>query len=152
MNGLLLELAPYLRRGHCCSQLLADLALAKTGKKAPELVHAMKGLCLGIGGAGCDCGLLSGGAAILAWLSCPSGQEAHPMLDALTNDYANWFLARTAASGSRCDGILDALSASSEARPAPQAADMALCTDLLSECWQKILDLCEEYDIEAIED
>ncbi len=149
-DDLTLGLLPFIRRGHCCSQLLMDMALSPSGREEPGLVHAMRGLCLGLGGAGCECGLLSGGAAVLAWLS--RDQSAASMPDAMVNDYAQWFRERTADCGMQCDGITAFLARQQGAEPRPGSRDMSLCTPLLSDCWQKIVMLCDEYGIDMEEE
>ena len=150
MNPVLLDLLPHVRQGHCCSQLLFALAEQLAGTEEPGLMRAMRGLCHGIGQSGGPCGLLTGGAAALAWLSGGSAGEPHPMLDAMTGEYAAWFAERTAScGGSGCENISRGL-ASETGQPLPEGAmpPMELCGDLLAECWGKILDIYDAYGLE----
>lgn len=152
MNPLLLELLPWVRQGYCCSQLLLLLLLQAQGVENPALLRAMQGLCVGIGYSGGPCGLLTGGAATLA---CVAGkgqdtEQPHPLLDALLNDYARWFEERTRAfGGTYCDAVAQGLAVEQgRAVPAGQTPDPAGCGDLLAECWEKILDLMQAYELD----
>ena len=129
MHPLMMDLLPLVRQGYCCSQLLVQLLVQAQGREVPDLVRALHGLCHGIGQSGGPCGLLTGGACVLALLAGKGaeGEEPHPMLTPLLNDYAGWFYERTAES----------------AEPDPVA-----CGDLLAECWEKILELIQNYDLD----
>jgi hypothetical protein len=148
MDDLMLSLVPFLRKGHCCSQLLMDLALSGREEESPDLVRAMRGLCLGLSGAGCECGLLHGGAAVLAWL-CGEGKRGLP--DAIINEYAQWFIERTAICGTRCDSIASYLAIDAGVPRSGAAPDMTACAPLLSDCWERIRELCDEYGIDMEE-
>lgn len=151
MNALLLELVPWIREGYCCSQLLILLVLRAQGAENPGLVRAAGGLCHGMGQSGGACGLLTGGAAVLGYLACKGadGETPHPMAEPLVNDYATWFSQRV------CTGACRKVSCHDVSCPAIQAetggADMTLCGDLLADCWDKIVDLCADYDIDMME-
>ena len=101
MHPLMMDLLPLVRQGYCCSQLLVQLLVQAQGREIPDLVRALHGLCHGIGQSGGPCGLLTGGACVLALLAGKGaeGEEPHPMLAPLLNDYASWFYERTAAYG-----------------------------------------------------
>ena len=153
-----LELLPYLREGHCCSQLLMDLALDLCKEKgrgyyinaASDMLASLRGLCIGLGGAGCECGLLSGGAVVLAWLS--KNNEESYLPDAMVNEYAAWFKERTAGCGCRCDEITSFLARQHGGGKAAEGRDMTACAPLLRDCWQKIIQLCESYGIDLEEE
>ena len=152
MNPVLLDLLPYVRQGYCCSQLLFALAEQLAGTEEPGLMGAMRGLCHGIGQSGGPCGLLTGGAAVLARLSSEKAEEPHPMLDAMTNEYATWFLERVASCGGYgCEAVSRGLAAQAgQSLPEGGMPPMELCGDLLAECWGKILDLYDAYDLENV--
>ena len=152
MNALLLDILPQVRQGYCCSQLLFTLAQQLTGVEDAGLMLAMRGLCHGIGQSGGPCGLLTGGAAVLAWLSSTKEDEPHPMLDAMTNEYASWFMERTGAyGGTGCENVSRGLAAEAGA-PLPEGGmpPMELCGDLLAECWEKLLDIYDSYGLEGV--
>ncbi|WP_418764051.1 DVU_1555 family C-GCAxxG-C-C protein [Mailhella sp.] len=149
MNALLLDLLPYVRQGYCCSQLMLALAKQLDDRENSGLMCAMRGLCHGLGQAGGPCGLLTGGAAILAWLSSDKEEEPHPMIDAMVHEYASWFMERTHDYGGvECERVAAGL-ASSAGTPLPEGGmpPMDLCGDLLAECWEKLLDIYESYDL-----
>ena len=151
MNALVMELLPYVRQGMCCSQLLMVLATQARGEENPGLVRAMGGLCHGIGQSGGPCGLLAGGAAALAWLSGTDGGEPHLMLEPLVNDYASWFYGRCQNYGGHgCEQVVAGLAAEAGATPTAGKPDMSLCADLLAECWDKILELYDSYDLGSV--
>lgn len=151
MNALLLDLLPYVHKGYCCSQLMLALARQLDDTEDTGLMCAMRGLCHGIGQSGGPCGLLTGGAAVLAWLSSRNEEEAHPMIDAMTNEYSSWFMERVKAyGGTGCENVSTGLAAEA-GTPVPEGGmpPMELCGDLLSECWNKLLDIYESYDLES---
>lgn len=149
MNDLLLELLPYIRQGYNCAQLLVVLAQQASGQEDHGLLLAARGLGHGIGHSGGPCGLLSGGAAALTWLASSDSEEAHPMLDAMLHDYAVWFMEH--ASSTSCDAIVTNLAAQAgESLKPGETPPMQLCGDLLCECWAKILELGESYQLRSL--
>ena len=131
MHPLMMDLLPLVRQGYCCSQLLVQLLVQAQGREVPDLVRALHGLCHGIGQSGGPCGLLTGGACMLA-----------PLL----NDYASWFYERTAAYGGHsCEQVALGLGARTAAGAEP---DPVACGELLAECWEKILELIQNYDLD----
>lgn len=140
------DVLPFVRQGYCCSQILLLLALQAQGSENPGLVRAVSGLCHGLGQSGGNCGLLTGGACVLAYFSGKGSdfEQANPMFDPLINEYATWFVEMTQKKygGCNCPQILgEALSES--VRP-----DMSRCGDMLAQCWEKILELCDSYSID----
>ena len=152
MHPLMLELLPWVRQGYCCSQLLLLLLLQAREEENPGLVRAMQGLCVGIGHADGPCGLLTGGACALGLLAGKGAddEDAQPLLEALLNDYAQWFAERTRAyGGTGCDEVAPGLAAEQGRASVPgQPADPAGCGDLLADCWEKILDLMQTYELD----
>lgn len=150
MNPLMLELLPLVRQGYCCSQLLILLMLQLRDQENPSLVRAMQGLCHGIGQSDGPCGLLTAGACALGMIAGKGAdnETAHPMLTPMLNDYATWFYERvTPYGGIGCGAIAAGLGApgGGEAGGPP---DPAACGDLLAECWEKILELAQSYDVD----
>ncbi len=137
MHPLMMDLLPLVRQGYCCSQLLVQLLVQAQGREVPDLVRALHGLCHGIGQSDGPCGLLTGGACVLALLAGKGaeGEEPHPMLAPLLNDYASWFYERTAAYGGHsCEQVALGLGARTAAGAEP---DPVACGDLLAECWER---------------
>ena len=75
MHPLMMDLLPLVRQGYCCSQLLVQLLVQAQGREVPDLVRALHGLCHGIGQSGGPCGLLTGGACVLALLAGYGGSR-----------------------------------------------------------------------------
>lgn len=138
----MLDMLPLVRQGYCCSQILILLALQAQGIENPGLVRAMSGLCHGMGQSGGACGLLTGGACVLGYFSGKGSEfeQASPMIDPLINEYATWFVGLTQEKygGSSCPQIIGELG-----RP-----DVSRCGDMLAQCWEKILELCDSYSID----
>lgn len=157
MNALILELLPYIKQGLCCSQLLMLLALQTRGETNSGLLRALAGQCHGLGQSNGPCGLLCGGATALAWLSSKDDASEcgtpHKMLEPMVNEFATWFYQRVAELGSyNCEDIIQGLAkeAGQNAKNGTQP-DMSLCADLLAECWEKILELYDSYDLGNLE-
>ena len=73
------------------------------------------------------------------------------MIDAMTNEYSSWFMERVKAyGGTGCENVSTGLAAEA-GTPVPEGGmpPMELCGDLLSECWNKLLDIYESYDLES---
>lgn len=151
MHPLMLELLPWVRQGYCCSQLLLLLLLQARGEENPALVRAAQGLCVGIGQSDGPCGLLTGGACALSLVAGKGAdaEEAHPLLPALLNDYAQWFYDRVNAFGGISCGCV-AQGLAGERGEAAQAGppDPAGCGDLLAEAWERLLELVQAYDLD----
>lgn len=56
-------------RGYCCSQIMVQLVLDLRGKPDTDLVNFARGLCMGGGLDGGDCGILTAGICILAMVA-----------------------------------------------------------------------------------
>lgn len=149
MNPVLLELLPQIRAGMCCSQLLAALALRARGEENEGWLRAARGLCHGVGQSGGPCGLLGGGAMIIAYLSGRDNEPPHPMQDAMCNDYADWFFKECAAFGGYdCERLNAGLMRQAGTAPGGDGPDMQVCGEFLARCWEKILELLESYDVD----
>ena len=149
MNPVLLEILPQIRAGMCCSPLLAALALQVRGEENEGWLRAARGLCHGVGQSGGPCGLLGGGAMLLAYLSGRDGEEPHPMLEAMCNDYANWFYQECEPFGGYgCENLSAGLMRQAGAAGAGGRPDMRVCGEFLARCWEKILEILESYEID----
>ena len=149
MNPVLLEILPHIRAGMCCSQLLVALALQARGEENEVWLRAARGLCHGVGQSGGPCGLLGGGAMILAYLSGGENGEPHPMQDAMCNDYAEWFYGECAAFGGYgCEGLSAGLMRQAGAASGDGRPDMQVCGEFLARCWEAVLQILENYDVD----
>ena len=149
MHPMMMDLLPLVHQGYCCSQLLVLFMSQAMDRECPDVVRAAQGLCHGIGQSDGPCGLLTGGASALA-LAAGKGaadETAHPMLTPLLYDYAAWFEERTASFGGiRCGQVAAGLGASSGA--AGETPNPVACGDLLAECWEKMLELAQSYELD----
>ena len=76
-----------------CSQILMVLALEHTGRKNPDLVRAMSGLADGCGFFKETCGIMTGGAGILALYGAKGADneaESEKLL-IMMEEYGDWF-------------------------------------------------------------
>jgi hypothetical protein len=135
------------KKGYCCSQIMAILILKDLGRDDADLVRAMGGLCYGLGYSGETCGVLPGGACLLA-LCTGKGSDKESQRETLPlmiHELVEWFRQRTKVlyGGTGCDDIL---------LPNP---DKRVCMTLIIETYEKILSILESqglYLIGAIRD
>ncbi|MBP6974306.1 MAG: C_GCAxxG_C_C family protein, partial [Syntrophorhabdus sp.] len=69
MDNLFLQTMKLYAKGFCCSQIIVMLAMEAEGKKNPDLVRSLGGLCFGVNWSGEVCGALSGGACLISLYS-----------------------------------------------------------------------------------
>ena len=98
------------QQGFHCSQILLLQGLSQMGKSNPDLVRAMHGLAVGMGGSGEVCGALTGGACLLG-LYAGSGAADQPedeRLNIMIHDLVEWFKSEFGQQfgGIRCEEIL----------------------------------------------
>ncbi len=129
MDDLSMDLLRLAGRGYCCAQIMLKLALAGQGRENPELVAAMAGLCDGAGDREGTCGVLTGGACLIA-LQAAKGADheaASDRLPLLLAEYREWFAATVGGrfGGSSCAAI------AGEGPP-----DQAVCGGLLAEAYR----------------
>ncbi len=149
MNPLLLELLPLIKDGYCCSQLLVHLLLQGAGQENPQLLRAMHALCFGMGGSEATCGLLTGGACVIGCFAGrgASDESAHQSLAPMVHEYQQWFKKVTQCDGT-CHHVLENIAVITNMSEQPtQKHDQVLCGHLLAQCWEKILELLEQYDV-----
>lgn len=138
MHPLLLEILPLVRQGYCCSQLLVLLALKFYERENPDWVDASRGLGFGIGQANGPCGLLTGGASVLAWMAAQKSKDLK--VDPLLNDYALWFEELVDPYGGvNCGTLTQGLTGQDK------PSDLLACGELLAACWEKILQIASDY-------
>lgn len=139
MDELTIRIMQLAARGYCCSQILALLALDAQGRRNPDLVRAMSGLCLGVGNSGGTCGVLSGAACLLALYAGKGFDEetAEERLPLMFTELTDWF-ARTVGEtygGIQCADIVG------EGERQPQAGR---CGSILMDTYRQVLDILTE--------
>ncbi|MDP3480106.1 MAG: C-GCAxxG-C-C family protein [Desulfoprunum sp.] len=131
-------------QGFCCAQIMLHLALDHQGLENPGLLRAMSGLCNGLDSHQGPCGVLTGGACLIAYYTGKgrAEEEASDQLPLLQHEFEEWFrqIAGTRFGGSRCADIV------SDGRPDPQ-----ICGGLLSEAFNHIAILLGENGFDLTE-
>lgn len=110
MDELMMRVARYKQQGFYCSQILILLGLENQGQENLELVRAMHGAAVGLGGAGELCGALIGGTCLLALYAgrgLPQEME-DPRQNAMAQALVAWFKATYGQpyGGIRCADII----------------------------------------------
>lgn len=124
-------------QGFACSQILMELALEMEGTENSDLIRAMGGLTCGMGQCGKCCGALSGGAAVLGYYTCRGEEEEMEHSDSriMIAEYVNWFEQRFGTT--LCQDILEG----------DFSRTMQVCTPLVIECFEKIIEILSEYGV-----
>lgn len=137
MNGVDIAILKLAHQGFCCAQVLLLLALDAQGRENPGLIRAMSGLCHGLTGNLGPCGVLTGGACLIAYYSGKgrAEEEADAQLPLLLHEFEEWFkeTAGQRFGGSRCADIV------SDGQP-----DLQICGGLLAEAYSHIAVLLSE--------
>jgi len=139
LNDRFFEIMMLNKKGYCCSQIMAILTLRNMGREDADVVRALGGLCYGLGHSGDTCGVLSGGACILA-LCAGKGSDketAREFLPLMISELVEWFRQKTNDSygGSGCDDIL------------LKNPDRRACLTLIVETYQKVLSILESHGL-----
>ena len=111
---------------YCCAQIVMKIGLEYVNKENPDMIKAMKGLCLGTHIQE-QCGTLSAAACLLSLFA----EERAPEL---IQRMAGWFEDRFKSFS--CEAILSA-----------NNNDISKCGELTAETCQQCFELLEEYDL-----
>ncbi len=144
-NDILFQMVPLAQKGYCCSQILFLLALEAQDRKNPELVRAMAGLCNGLGHSGELCGVLTGGACLIAFYAGKGRDEEaeHDRLNLMISELTEWFRDHivTEYGGMNCRNIL---------KDTPdQKPDISRCANILAETYIQVMTILAENEIET---
>jgi C_GCAxxG_C_C family probable redox protein len=145
-NDILFQMLPLAQKGYCCSQILILLALEAQNKENPELLRAIAGLCNGLGHSGEVCGVLTGGACLIAFHAGKGRDEEaeHDRLNLMISELTEWFREHIGAEygGMTCRDIL---------KDAPdQKPDMSRCANILAETYIQVMTILTENEIETV--
>ena len=137
MNDTDIKILKLAAEGFCCAQIMLKLALDTQACENPGLIRAMSGLCHGFISHQGPCGVVSGGACLIAYYAGKgrTEDEANDQFPLLLHDFEDWFRksAEERFGGNRCADIVNG------GRPDPQ-----ICGGLLSEAFNYILVLLTE--------
>lgn len=145
MDELEFELFKLRNAGYCCTQMMMKLALDAEGTENPDLMKAMQGLCMGVGGLQKTCGVLTGGLAIIG-LYAGKGkddEQPHPDYFNMVDEYIGWFESEFGSTD--CEDIIGACTMAEY----KSNQDLLLkCGDTLKKCYEMIQQLLSDYNIE----
>lgn len=138
-DDLELELMRLSGAGYCCSQIMLLLGLEAMNRSNPDIVRAAQGLCHGLGDCAGPCGVLTGGACLLA-LHAGKGlddEDADERLPLLLSELTDWFRETATADfgGISCAEIIG----NECGKPNPQR-----CGGLLVQTYARIQELLVE--------
>jgi len=136
MDDMMLRVMRLAASGLYCSQIIMALALETRGEENPELLRSLAGLAFGCGTGQGSCGVLSGGACVLALYAGKGspGEEESPALMPMLQEFGEWFAAQT---GGADGGITCAAILGEDAPRVPQQK----CGELVAAAFDKVLEL-----------
>jgi hypothetical protein len=142
LNGQYFDIMVLSKKGYCCSQIMTILILRNLGWDDADLVRAMGGLCYGLGHSGESCGVLSGGACLIALCAGKGSDNESPResLPLMIFELVEWFRQRTYLSygGTNCDDIL------------LKSPDKRACMTLILETYEKVISILESYGLHLV--
>lgn len=136
MDDTMLRVMRLASQGLYCSQIMMALALETQGRENPEMLRALAGLAFGCGLGQGVCGVLSGGACVLALYAAKGGpgEEESPAFLPMLQELNEWFAARAQGEngGITCEAVLGA-----DAPRQPQQK----CGEMVAEAFAKVMEL-----------
>jgi hypothetical protein len=142
LNGQYFDIMLLSRKGYCCSQIMTILVLRNMGWDDADLVRAMGGLCYGLDHSGESCGVLSGGACLIALCAGKGSDSESPRksMPIMIFELVEWFRQRTAVPHG-CTGCDDIL----EVNP-----NRNTCVTLIVETYEKVLSILASHGLYLI--
>jgi len=139
MNETELRVMELAAQGFCCSQIMLILALEAQGRENAELIRAVNGLCKGMGRMDEACGVMSGGACLMALYAGKGApeEERHERYPELLDAFTSWFKEEACSGfcGTRCIDIVG------EEGPAPKPG---VCGKLVAQAFDKAVAILAE--------
>jgi len=130
-NNIINKMIPLAQKGYCCSQILLLLALEDGGQANPDLIRSMAGLCNGLGYSGEICGVLTGGACLMAFHAGKGTDEEqeNERLTIMVSELVQWFQDKIGGvyGGIKCDEILG--------ESHNRTPDQRICADILAKTY-----------------
>ena len=140
MDNLFLQTMKLYAKGFCCSQIIVMMAMEAEGKKNPDLVRSLGGLCFGVNWSGEVCGALSGGACLISLYSGKGseGETQDNRCTTMIGDLVEWFTlaAHEEYGGTRCHEILE------------KYPDRSMCGLIVSETYKKCMDILADHGLQ----
>lgn len=131
--------------GYCCTQIMIKMALDEEKKENADLLRAVQGLCIGIGGTQNACGALTGGLGILGLYAAKGMDKEHskPEYSAMVKEYMEWFESQF--------GSIECFKLIGVCKIADNSANvsyMLKCGDILIKSYKKIQNILQEQGFE----
>lgn len=145
MDDMEFELFKLRNLGYCCTQMMMKLALDAEEKENPDLMKAVQGLCMGVGGLQKTCGVLTGGLAILGLYAGKGKDNEPPNPDYfnMVDEYIAWF--ESELGSTECQDIIGACTMAEY----QSNQDYALqCGDTLRKSYEKVQEILRDYNFE----
>jgi C_GCAxxG_C_C family probable redox protein len=145
MDDMEFQLFKLRSSGYCCTQILVKMALDAEETENEDVMKAVNGFCMGIGGTQMTCGLITGGVAILG-LYAGKGKDTeqpHPEFFNMVKEYMDWFEDEFGSSECR-----DIIGECSMAEYKSNQSLLMKCGNMLMKCYEKVQEILSEYDFE----
>lgn len=145
MDDMEFQLFKLRSSGYCCTQILVKMALDAEENANPDVIRAVNGLCMGIGGKQMTCGLLTGGIAILGLYAGKGGdrEQPHPDFFKMVEEYTDWFEDEFGSTECR-----DLIGECSMAEYKSNQSLLMKCGNMLMKCYEKVQEILRDYDFE----
>lgn len=129
-------------QGYCCSQILILMDLENKEIENYDLVRAMAGLCMGTGGSGKTCGIITGGACLMGlYAGKGTPEETNDYnLSKMIMEYIQWFEEEN--NGFDCDEIVG-VDVLEDIRT--NMAYPVKCGNLMTKSYRKIFEILKKY-------
>lgn len=143
MVDMSMRMMEFASQGYECSQIMMLLTMELEGKENPDLIRAMSGLNGGMGRSGNACGCLTSGACVLGYFTGKG--ESEEIEDSRSKEiiksYVDWFCKEIGGQygGCSCEQIVKG----------NYTLCMTICKDILEQCFEKIMELLDQYEILA---
>lgn len=126
------------RQDMTCAQVLLMLVAEEMETDVPsELVRAMDGLHTGLGGQGDVCGVLTGGACVLASFAGGDGEDRrNPAMNGMIQEFCEWFSEYNEEFASNhCEDMLGEF----------KVNKMTRCLTMIEDAYEKCVDILDEF-------
>ncbi|HOR84929.1 MAG TPA: C-GCAxxG-C-C family protein [Bacillota bacterium] len=145
MNDMAFKLFKLSSSGFCCTQIMLKLALDEEKKENEDLLRAVRGLCMGIGGRQKTCGVLTGGLGIIGLYAAKGKDTEHSKQDYsdMVKEYTEWF--ENEFGSEECKDIIGIYNFAGDAGG---SGYMVKCGDILMKSYEKAVEILAEHGYE----
>ncbi len=145
MNDMTFQMFQLMNSGFCCTQIMVKMALDAEENENVDLLRAVNGLCMGIGGTQKTCGVLTGGIAILGLYAGKGKDEEYPKQEfsQMMDEYLVWF-----ESEFGCTECKDLIGVGCITDSGTNQSYMIKCGDILMKSYDKVLEILLNHNFE----